>query len=103
MRVRPRGTGAPSNGPLARLPGRAALGRALADAASLRTCAAAASAPTRREPSPARAPAAPPLLRFAACSAATVAAAVMQDVLGVPPPYPLLSVPVMIGAAAASP
>jgi citrate/tricarballylate utilization protein len=36
---------------------------------------------------------------FAACSAATVSAAVMQDILGIGPPYPLLSVPVVTGTA----
>ena len=36
---------------------------------------------------------------FAACSAATVSAAFMQDVMGIPPPYPLLSVPVITGTA----
>lgn len=36
---------------------------------------------------------------FAACFAATVAAAFMQDILGIPPPYPLLSAPVILGTA----
>jgi len=36
---------------------------------------------------------------FAACFAATVAAAFLQDILGVDPPYPLLSVPVILGTA----
>jgi len=36
---------------------------------------------------------------FAACFAATVSAAFLQDVLGRPPPYPLLSVPVILGTA----
>ena len=36
---------------------------------------------------------------FAACFAATLAAALMQDILGIPPPYPLLSVPVITGTA----
>jgi citrate/tricarballylate utilization protein len=36
---------------------------------------------------------------FAACFAATVAAAFLQDILGIPPPYPLLSVPVILGTA----
>jgi citrate/tricarballylate utilization protein len=36
---------------------------------------------------------------FAACFAATVSAAFLQDVLGRPPPYPLLSVPVVLGTA----
>ena len=30
---------------------------------------------------------------------ATVSAAILQDIIGVPPPYPLVSVPVMLGAA----
>jgi citrate/tricarballylate utilization protein len=34
---------------------------------------------------------------FAACLAATVSAAVLQDFLGVPPPYPPLSAPVILG------
>jgi citrate/tricarballylate utilization protein len=36
---------------------------------------------------------------FATCFASTVSAAVQQDVLGCPPPYPLLSVPVILGTA----
>jgi len=36
---------------------------------------------------------------LAACFAATVAAAFMQDILGIPPPYPLLSAPVILGTA----
>jgi len=36
---------------------------------------------------------------FAACTAATVSAAFMQDILGIGPPYPLLSVPVVTGTA----
>jgi citrate/tricarballylate utilization protein len=36
---------------------------------------------------------------FVLCFAATVSAAVLQDVLGSPPPYPLLSVPVILGTA----
>ena len=36
---------------------------------------------------------------FAACSAATVAAAFLQDFLGLPPPYPLVSAPVILGTA----
>jgi citrate/tricarballylate utilization protein len=38
-------------------------------------------------------------LGFAACFAATVAAAVEQDLLGLSPPYPVLSVPVLLGVA----
>ena len=36
---------------------------------------------------------------LAACFAATVAAAFMQDILGIAPPYPLLSAPVILGTA----
>jgi citrate/tricarballylate utilization protein len=36
---------------------------------------------------------------FATCFAATVAAAFLQDVLGIGPPYPLLSGPVILGTA----
>ena len=36
---------------------------------------------------------------FAACFAATLAAALMQDILGIPPQYPLLSAPVILGTA----
>lgn len=36
---------------------------------------------------------------FGACFAATLSAAWMQDVLGVAPPYPLLSAPVILGTA----
>lgn len=36
---------------------------------------------------------------FATCFAATVAAAFLQDVLGIGPPYPLLSAPVILGTA----
>jgi citrate/tricarballylate utilization protein len=36
---------------------------------------------------------------FAACFGATVSAAFLQDVLGSPPPYPVLSVPVILGTA----
>lgn len=36
---------------------------------------------------------------FAACLAATVAAAISQDIAGDPPPYPVLSAPVLLGIA----
>jgi citrate/tricarballylate utilization protein len=36
---------------------------------------------------------------FGLCLASTASAAVMQDVLGLPPPYPLLSAPVLLGTA----
>ena len=36
---------------------------------------------------------------FVLCVASTVSAAVLQDMLGLPPPYPLLSAPVLLGTA----
>jgi citrate/tricarballylate utilization protein len=36
---------------------------------------------------------------FAACAASTVAAAISQDFAGDPPPYPVLSAPVLFGVA----
>ncbi|MGA8454823.1 MAG: hypothetical protein WB800_05440 [Streptosporangiaceae bacterium] len=36
---------------------------------------------------------------FATCFAATLAAAFLQDILGIGPPYPLLSAPVILGTA----
>jgi len=36
---------------------------------------------------------------FAACVASTVAAAISQDIAGDPPPYPVLSAPVLLGVA----
>jgi citrate/tricarballylate utilization protein len=36
---------------------------------------------------------------FAACAASTVAAAISQDIAGDPPPYPVVSVPVLFGIA----
>jgi citrate/tricarballylate utilization protein len=36
---------------------------------------------------------------FAACAASTVAAAISQDFAGAPPPYPVLSAPVLFGVA----
>jgi citrate/tricarballylate utilization protein len=36
---------------------------------------------------------------FLACFAATVSAAFLQDILGIDPPYPVLSVPVILGTA----
>lgn len=35
---------------------------------------------------------------FIADLGATISAAILQDILGIPPPYPLLSVPVMLGS-----
>jgi len=36
---------------------------------------------------------------FVACAGSTVAAAISQDIAGNPPPYPLVSAPVLLGAA----
>ena len=36
---------------------------------------------------------------FAACAASTVAAAISQDIAGDPPPYPVVSAPVLLGIA----
>jgi citrate/tricarballylate utilization protein len=36
---------------------------------------------------------------FVACAASTVAAAISQDIAGDPPPYPVLSAPVLLGVA----
>ena len=88
------------HGPLRDLAAPAVLGRALAQAARLsylrgggEDCYEAGD-----DPSPAR-------RRwhhavsygFAACFASTLSAAVLQDLMGSPPPYPLLSVPVVLG------
>ncbi len=80
----------------------AALGTALAAAARLRNmrgggeeCYAAGD-----DPSPARRRLHGAVAwGFAACFAATGSAAFLQDVLGSPPPYPLLSAPVILGTA----
>jgi citrate/tricarballylate utilization protein len=77
-----------------------ALGTALVYAARLRYLRGGECSYPGEDPSPAR-----PRLHaavfygFAACAAATVSAAFMQDILGVGPPYPLLSVPVVTGTA----
>jgi citrate/tricarballylate utilization protein len=90
-----------TRGPLARLPGWAAVGRALAYAASLRYLRGRGECSYPGEnPSPARRRLHSAVFYgFAACSAATVSAAFMQDIMGIPPPYPLLSVPVITGTA----
>jgi citrate/tricarballylate utilization protein len=90
------------HGPLRGLADWRALGTALAAAARLRNmrgggeeCYAAGDGPSpaRRRLHGAVA------WGFAACFAATVSAAFLQDVLGRPPPYPLVSVPVILGTA----
>jgi citrate/tricarballylate utilization protein len=90
-----------ARGPRAGLPGWAALGQALAYAASLRYQRGRGECSYPGEnPSPARRRLhAAVFYGFAACSAATVSAAFMQDIVGIPPPYPLLSVPVITGTA----
>jgi citrate/tricarballylate utilization protein len=90
-----------ARGPRAGLPGWAALGKALAYAASLRYQRGRGECSYPGEtPSPARRRLhATVFYGFAACSAATVSAAFMQDIMGIPPPYPLLSVPVITGTA----
>jgi citrate/tricarballylate utilization protein len=90
------------HGPLRDLANWRALGTALAAAARLRNmrgggeeCYAAGD-----DPSPARRRLHAAVAGgFAACFAATVSAAFLQDVLGNAPPYPVLSVPVILGTA----
>ena len=90
------------HGPLRDLADWRALGTALAAAARLRymrgggeECYAAGD-----DPSPARRRLHGAVAwGFASCFAATVSAAFQQDVLGIAPPYPLLSVPVILGTA----
>jgi len=87
-----------ARGPLAGRADWPALGRALAQAASLRYLRGGECSYPREDRSPARRRLhAAVLYGFAACTAATVSAAVMQDILGLDPPYPLLSVPVIAG------
>jgi citrate/tricarballylate utilization protein len=77
-----------------------ALGRALFYAASLRYLRGGECSYPGEIPSPARRRLhAAVFYGFAACTAATVSAAFMQDILGIAPPYPLLSVPVITGTA----
>jgi citrate/tricarballylate utilization protein len=89
-----------THGPLRDLADPRALGRAAARAASLRYLRGGGEdCPYPQDaPSPARRRLhAAVSWGFTACFAATVSAAVMQDFLGVPPPYPLLSAPVLLG------
>lgn len=90
------------HGPLRGLADWRALGTALAAAARLRNmrgggeeCYAAGD-----DPSPARRRLHGAVAwGFASCFAATVSAGVLQDLLGIAPPYPLLSAPVVLGTA----
>jgi citrate/tricarballylate utilization protein len=90
-----------THGPLAGLADWRALGGALARAASLRYLRGRGEcAYPGADPSPARRRLhAAVFYGFAACTAATVSAAFMQDILGIAPPYPPLSVPVIAGTA----
>ena len=95
------------HGPLRGLADWRALGTALAAAVRLRNmrgggeeCYPPAGDPSPADPSPARRRLHGAVAGgFTACFAATVAAAFLQDVLGSPPPYPVLSVPVILGTA----
>jgi citrate/tricarballylate utilization protein len=89
------------HGPLRDLADRPALGRALVYAARLRYLRNSGECYYPGEdPSPIRRRLhAAVFYGFAACFAATVSAAVMQDILGIAPPYPLLSAPVLLGTA----
>ena len=100
------------HGPLRGLADCRALGTALAAAARLRNMRGGGEEcyPPADDLSPAgQLPASPSPARrrlhgavaggFALCFAATVAAAFEQDILGLAPPYPLLSVPVILGTA----
>ena len=100
------------HGPLRGLADRRALGTALAAAVRLRNMRGGGEEcyPPADDLSPAgQLPASPSPARrrlhgavaggFALCFAATVAAAFEQDILGLRPPYPLLSVPVILGTA----
>jgi len=90
-----------THGPLRDLADWSALGQALVYAASLRYLRGRGECSYPGEnPSPARRRLhAAVFYGSAACSAATVSAAFMQDIMGIPPPYPLLSVPVITGTA----
>ena len=90
-----------THGPLRDLADWRAWGKALAYAGRLAYLRGAApTAFTRADPSPVRRRLhAAVCYGFAACFAATVSAAFLQDILGRPPPYPLLSVPVILGTA----
>jgi citrate/tricarballylate utilization protein len=88
-------------GPLAGLANWPALGQALVYAARLRYLRRGGECYYPREdPSPARRRLhAAVFYGFVTSFAATVSAAFMQDILGIAPPYPLLSVPVIAGTA----
>ena len=90
-----------THGPLRDLADWSALRKALVYAASLRYLRGRGECSYPGEnPSPARRRLhAAVFYGSAACSAATVSAAFMQDIMGIPPPYPLLSVPVITGTA----
>jgi citrate/tricarballylate utilization protein len=88
------------HGPLRDLAAPAALGRALAQAARLNYLHGGGEEcyDGGDDPSPARRRLHHAVCYgFTACFASTVSAAVLQDVMGSPPPYPLLSVPVVLG------
>ncbi len=90
------------HGPVRDLANWRALRRALADAARLRNLRGGGEEcyDGRDDPAPARRRLHGAVVwGFAACFAATVSAAVEQDLLGIEPPYPLLSVPVILGTA----
>jgi citrate/tricarballylate utilization protein len=90
-----------ARGPLAGLADWRALGGALARAASLSYLRGRGEcAYPGEDPSPARRRLhAAVFYGFAACTASTVSAAFMQDILSIAPPYPPLSVPVIAGTA----
>jgi citrate/tricarballylate utilization protein len=91
-----------THGPLRDLADWPALGKALVYAARLRYLRGGGGECSYRgeNPSPARRRLHGAVFYgFAACSAATVSAAFMQDILGIAPPYPPLSVPVITGTA----
>jgi citrate/tricarballylate utilization protein len=90
-----------THGPLRDLASWPALGKALVYAARLRYLRGGDECSYPGEnPSPARRRLHMALsCGFAACFAATVSAALLQDILGIAPPYPLLSVPVILGTA----
>ena len=95
------------HGPLRGLADWRAQGMALAAAVRLRNmrgggeeCYPPADDPSPADPSPARRRLHGAVAGgFTACFAATLSAAFLQDVLGRPPPYPVLSVPVILGTA----
>ena len=89
-----------TRGPLGDLADWPALGRALAQAAGLRYLRDSECSYPGADRSPARRRLHAAVFGgFAACTAATLSAAVLQDILGIAPPYPLLSVPVIAGTA----